>query len=156
MYCSLRVPVGKHQVVQPVGGRHVDGQVDAGPPGRRAEGLHHARAAQDADAAQHAQPRVGGLLGNFLAIGHGDAGPHAGIRRPAAFHQPFGHGLGHHPPGHPGNRRFSHFNPGAGSGYSAHAGAAGDLQPLVAVGQSPYTDDDFGAVGDVGVVARRP
>ena len=91
VYSSLRVPVGQDQVIQAVGGGHVDGQVNAGPPGRRAEGLHDPGASQDADAVQDAQPGVGGLLGDLLAIWHRDTGADTGICRPATFHQALGH-----------------------------------------------------------------
>ena len=64
-----------HTVVQR--GRHLDALHHAGPPGGGGIGFDDAGGAQDADAAQDAQPRVGGLLRHLLAAGHahGDLQP---------------------------------------------------------------------------------
>ena len=46
-----------------------------------------------------------------------------------------------------------HFNAGARTGYRSYARPAGNLQSLVAVGQTPDSHDDLRPVGNVGVVS---
>ena len=143
-------------MIQAVGGGNVNGKVDAGAPRRGAERLNDAGAAQDADAVEHAQPGVGSLFSDLFAVGHGDTRADAGIGRPTTFRQTFSHGVGHHPARDAGYRRLADLNAGAGPGHCADARAAGNLQTLVAVGETPDADDDLRAVGDVGVIAPRP
>ena len=117
---------GQHHMGQAVGGSYIDGQVDAGPPGGSGVGLHHAGAAQNGDAAQHAQPGVGGFQRNLFAAGHRHLDDDVLARRQSGGGGPGQGGFGNHPAGDAGNSRFAHLNAGAGPGNGAHPRPAGD------------------------------
>ena len=117
---------GQHYMGQPVGGGYIDGQVDAGAPGGGGVGLHHAGAAQNGDAAQHAQAGVGGFQRNLFAAGHGYLDDDVAARRQSGGGGPGQGRLGNHPAGDAGNGRFAHRNAGAGPGHRANPRPPGD------------------------------
>ena len=146
-------PGGQRQMLQSIGGRYINCQMDAGPPGRRAERLYNPCAAQDADTPQHAQPRIRSLLRNFHAVGNRNPRPHPGVRRPAARRQPLGHRVRHHPARHSRNRRLAHRNARPRTGNGANPRPPDDLQPLVPVRQPPNAHHNLRAVRNIRVVA---
>ena len=124
----------------------------AGPPGGGGEGLHHSGTAQDGDTAQHSQPGVGGLLGDFLPVRNRHPGHESGVGVQPGTAGGIADRLGHHPARHAGDGRLPHLDAGSRAVHGTHSGAAGNSEaiPFRVEGDG---DADFRAVGGVRVVA---
>ena len=142
---------GENGQAVPQRGRDLHALHDAGAPGGGGKGLDDAGCAQDADAAQNAQPRVGGLARHFFAIGHADGHfqPMLGQQGGGRFAQVVGNvGARHGVDG-----RAAHFQPQPGHGDGAHARARTVSDGAGLAGKHAHVGGDEGAVGAVGVVA---
>ena len=145
---------GQDQVGQGVGRRHINRQMDAGPPGGGGKGLHYAGAAQDGDAAQDAQAGISGFGGDFRAARHRQLHYKSAIGGQSLSRGRGGYGFGNHPPGDAGNGRFPHRYAGAGPGHRANALAANNADAAGGIGRIQRNGGaDFRAVGNIRIIA---
>ena len=137
----------QHHRVLALGGQHRDRLLHAGPPGRGGERPDDAGGAEDRDAADDAEPGVGGLARHPLAVryrdDHGDA--------LGAQVDGLADGLGDHRAGHRVDGRAAQLEPEARLGDHAHAHAAVQLEARLAA--PAHGGGQPRAVGHVGIVA---
>ncbi len=137
----------EHDSVLALGGHHRDRLFHACAPGRGGERPHDAGRAEDRDAAEYAQPGVGGLARHPLAAGHGNGDAHAA----RAEVRDLGHRLNDHRARGGGDRGLAHVD--AETWFGDDADAVAGLEEHAGFRVPPHRRREVRAMGDVRVVA---